>query len=172
VQGWQVVGAAITDLGLGIPVLNIRISTERKVDERTQALAAANERLEHGHLKGDTCLQKLADALRRSVRASDVVVRYGGEEFALVLANADLEVAHRIAEHVRAEVARLGEEHAMSPSGFVSISVGVASAHPGGHIQRDDLLRLADEGLYAAKHGGRDQVAVAPTIQPEYTTGG
>jgi diguanylate cyclase (GGDEF)-like protein len=215
---WQAVGVAVTDLALGVLMLSIRVITERKVNERTQALAAANNRLEqltrtdpltglanrrrlaemldgawtraiatgepvsaimvdidffkqyndrHGHLAGDACLQKVAAALTDSVRAGDLVARYGGEEFSVVLPDADLEVACQIAERVRSGIAGLGQEHATSPGGFLTVSVGVASARPGGDMLREDLFRLADEGLYAAKRDGRDRIAVAPAAQPQ-----
>ncbi|WP_051808291.1 GGDEF domain-containing protein [Actinoplanes subtropicus] len=213
---WQVAGAAVADLALGVLLLGIRVTTERKVDERTRALAAANDRLErltrtdpltglanrrrlaevldgawsraatagepvsvimvdidhfkqyndrYGHLLGDACLGRVATTLTAGVRPGDLVARYGGEEFAVVLADADLDLAHRIAERIRADVAGLGEEHATTPSGFLTVSVGVASIRPGAGDAPDDLLRLADESLYAAKRDGRNRVAVAPAGQ-------
>jgi len=216
-QAWQLVGVAATDTAMGGLMLGIRITTERKVNERTGALAAANEKLEllsrtdpltglanrrrladalnetwqhagttgrpvsaimvdidyfkqyndrFGHLGGDGCLQRLAAALAATARESDIVARYGGEEFAVVLPDTDLAAAAEIAERLRIAVAGLEQEHPASPTGYLTVSLGVASALPGGEDGRRDLLRRADEGLYLAKRNGRNQVAVGPAAQP------
>jgi len=110
----------------------------------------------HGHLMGDRVLVAAVDALRRGVRDSDVVGRYGGEEFLLVLPNTDGEGAREVAERCRELVreARVGTV-------AITASLGVAS-YPTANITRaDDLIHRADEALYRAKERGRDRVILA-----------
>jgi diguanylate cyclase (GGDEF)-like protein/PAS domain S-box-containing protein len=108
-----------------------------------------------GHGVGDRVLAAVADALRRCVRVGDAVVRWGGEEFLLVLPGATLAVAERVAHQVRAELA------AGSDAGVpvVTASIGVASWTPG--ETPEALVARADGALYAAKAAGRDAVRVA-----------
>ena len=107
----------------------------------------------HGHLIGDRVLQALARLLRSAVRELDFVARYGGEEFVILLPETDLAGATRFAERLRREIAGL-----RVPQGpaMITASFGVTACNPGD--SPDDLLRRADEALYAAKHDGRDRV--------------
>jgi diguanylate cyclase (GGDEF)-like protein len=117
------------------------------------AFKAYNDR--YGHQRGDEVLRRVADQLR--VRANGhLVARYGGEEF-VVMACAPLDEASRLGESMRAAIESLALPHEGSPSGYVTISVGVASAVP---LEESPaaLLAQADERLYAAKRSGRNQV--------------
>jgi diguanylate cyclase (GGDEF)-like protein len=114
---------------------------------------------QYGHLAGDACLRLIASTLADSVRGSDVVVRYGGEEFGIVLPGANLVTAYELAERVKSAVVDLRHEHAASPDGYLSISVGVASAVPGKYSP-EELISAADRALYGAKHHGRNRVYV------------
>ncbi|UJB65521.1 sensor domain-containing diguanylate cyclase [Acidovorax sp. YS12] len=120
----------------------------------------------YGHVAGDRCLQRVAQALAGAVqRAGELAARYGGEEFAVLLPDSDelraVAVAHRLREAVR----ELVLEHQASPCGaLVTISVGVACVRPAGgqpleHAQTT-LFQQADEALYRAKQAGRDRVAL------------
>jgi diguanylate cyclase (GGDEF)-like protein len=116
----------------------------------------------HGHLEGDACLRRVAQALLAcGRRTGDVVARYGGEEFALLLPHTSLEEATLVAQHCLAAVDRQAISHGASPLGAqVTVSVGVATLQPD-HRSGDDassLVRLADRALYAAKDGGRHRV--------------
>jgi diguanylate cyclase (GGDEF)-like protein len=114
---------------------------------------------EYGHLAGDTCLRRVADVLRTSIRPStDLVARYGGEEFLVVLPGADLAAASVVAERVRAAVVAMGEAHAGSDEGLVTVSIGVAAAVPSVDDGFDVLLEAADDRLYDAKGRGRNRV--------------
>lgn len=115
----------------------------------------------YGHPAGDRCLQALAHALKYCCRADDVVDRYGGEEFAILLPGTNIEVAGVIARRMLLKVRELQLEHGGSPNGVVTISVGVASMKPNEGIEPEDLVELADQALYKAKHRGRNRVCTA-----------
>jgi diguanylate cyclase (GGDEF)-like protein len=109
-----------------------------------------------GHLAGDQVLREIASLTQKRVRTGEVFARYGGEEFALLLPGTDLQGAVALAEEIRAEVAA----HAFAFEGHTSsmtISVGVARVDEDTRVA-DDLIRSADEKLYAAKLGGRNRV--------------
>ena len=112
-----------------------------------------------GHLRGDECLIAVANALQTTLRRSgDFVARFGGEEFAVVLPNCDQEMAARIAETLRAAVARLAVASPLPGTGCVSVSVGVATSRPNEPVPAAELLAQADAALYLAKEAGRDRV--------------
>ena len=118
----------------------------------------------YGHLTGDQCLIRIAAALQASARrATDLAARYGGEEFSLVLPGIDAVIAPRLAEALRSSIESLDITHEQAPSGKVTISIGVATMVPGAGQDATILLRAADEALYRAKNGGRNQVQVAPS---------
>jgi diguanylate cyclase (GGDEF)-like protein len=116
----------------------------------------------YGHLAGDACLRRVAEALEAVVsRPGDLVARYGGEEFALILAQTDAHGAATVAERARHAVETLAIPHAESAaaSDRVTISAGVATAPPLASAAK--LLSAADDALYRAKAGGRNRVEVA-----------
>lgn len=121
-----------------------------------------------GHLAGDDCLRAVARALTQdTMRPGDVVSRYGGEEFVLVLAATGERGARVVAERARAAVEALRLPHPVSPLGVVTVSLGVATCLPsreGGAPGMASLLRAADEALYAAKHAGRNRTAAAAAL--------
>jgi len=109
-----------------------------------------------GHAVGDRVLRRVAQAAAGALRGSDMIGRYGGEEFVLVLADASPDIAMRIAERVRAAVeASVGE--ADEPG--VTVSLGVAAFIPG--LSVDAILDRADRALYAAKRDGRNRLMLA-----------
>jgi two-component system chemotaxis family response regulator WspR len=115
-----------------------------------------------GHPAGDLCLKKTAAVLTGQLkRPADLAARYGGEEFALLLPDTDLTGGLRVAEACRAALAQLALPHPGAPSGFVTMSLGVACMLPGGDSPADDLVARADAALYAAKRGGRNRVSPA-----------
>jgi diguanylate cyclase (GGDEF)-like protein len=106
-----------------------------------------------GHAEGDAVLKDVAYALRRALRAFDLVYRIGGEEFLVLLPGADLTATADIAEGLRAAVA----ERPLGNGQNVTISLGI-SASSDGSWDYTDLFKQADEALYAAKAAGRDCV--------------
>ncbi len=114
----------------------------------------------HGHDAGDDVLRELAARTIKSVRSVDLAVRWGGEEFLVVMPETDLANAAAVAERLRAAIAR--DLFTVRSSGgklAVTISVGVAAATAGGD-HRDRLLKRADDALYSAKSAGRNRVIV------------
>lgn len=114
----------------------------------------------YGHLAGDAVLKQVAAILNADVPKDCIIARIGGEEFAAVLPEQDLDVAAAFAERLRAQIAaaEIGE-HAGPRR--VTVSIGVAAWLPGMKLV-GDLLRAADEQLYRAKQSGRDRVCRAP----------
>jgi len=114
----------------------------------------------YGHLAGDECLKRLAAVILRTFqRATDFPARWGGEEFAVVLAETDHEAALQAAERLRRAVQRESIPRDDLPTGVVTVSVGVATARPEPETGPDPVETAADEALYEAKHAGRNRVA-------------
>jgi diguanylate cyclase len=113
----------------------------------------------HGHPAGDAVLRALADRLvLHFPRQADCVVRYGGEEFALVLRDCDGAAARHKAEAMREAVRRMTVEHA-GQALLITVSAGVAECVPG--ESAEEWMERADAALYRAKEGGRDRVEMA-----------
>jgi diguanylate cyclase (GGDEF)-like protein len=116
-----------------------------------------------GHQKGDEYLVSLAAQLKRCCRRRmDTPARFGGEEFAIILADTDVTHAIEFAELIRLAVAALDLPHRASPTApFLTVSVGVATATKDGCFASEALIADADRALYAAKNAGRNRVSVA-----------
>lgn len=112
----------------------------------------------YGHGSGDECLARVAKALHSCVqRPGDCLGRYGGEEFAAILANTDLDQALQVAQNFHTSVAALHMPHAQSSvSDQVTISIGVATTKPLADQRPHLLSDAADHMLYAAKHAGKN----------------
>lgn len=110
----------------------------------------------YGHQAGDETLISTANLLRKHLRGSDFICRYGGEEFLLVLPGASPEAAHKRAEEIRKACAEsiIGEEQIK-----ITISLGLAT-YPEHGQQGEEIIIRADIALYASKHNGRNQVTV------------
>jgi two-component system cell cycle response regulator len=111
----------------------------------------------HGHQKGDVVLAAVAETTRSELRSYDIAVRYGGEEFMVVLPETPLSGGIAMAERLRASVGQMVFPPPMETLS-VTVSLGV-SAYPSDSVDSvDQLIRMADEALYRAKAAGRNQV--------------
>ena len=117
----------------------------------------------HGHIAGDRALADLAGVLMTCVREVDIVARYGGEEFGIILPETDAAGAFVVAEKIREAVSMFDFADAEGERDcHMTVSIGVAT-FPVHALEREDLLRQADDALYQAKHFGRDRVR-APRV--------
>jgi len=120
----------------------------------------------HGHAAGDFALRTIAAVLRQSLRQSDIVGRYGGEEFVVIMPETDIAVAQRKIDALReaivnAPIALPGRDRTVN----VTFSAGVA-ALPNDGLDAADLLAAADERLFLAKRSGRNRVVSSPLPVP------
>ena len=122
----------------------------------------------YGHLAGDAALTAVAHALSQVMRSGDdLAARYGGEEFAILLAGCDSDGACAMARRALEAVRALAIDHeASDTAAHVTISVGVATAHPVDTQTIDELLQRADAALYRAKAQGRDRVVADEDTAP------
>ena len=115
----------------------------------------------YGHVAGDHCLAEVARALKSCChRKADLAVRYGGEEFAVLLPNTDIHGALAIAEQIRRSVMDKNITHSGSPTGYVTVSLGCYAFIPTGRDSIEVFIERADAALYQAKHSGRNRSCV------------
>jgi len=119
----------------------------------------------HGHSAGDRAIRHVAECLKELSRDNDTAARLGGEEFALLLANADEQSAWIAAERLRAFV----ESKEVEGVGTVTISLGVASC-PTHALSERAIYAASDAALYRAKEGGRNRAAIAPELNGNVKT--
>ena len=111
----------------------------------------------YGHEAGDLVLKKVGDLLKHFSRASDIACRYGGEEFVLVLPEADIDTVKNRANEFRLAVKTISLLYGGTVLPTISISAGI-SVFPQHGTDADELLKKADDALYQAKRNGRDQI--------------
>ena len=112
----------------------------------------------HGHLIGDQALKAVASALKESLRNVDMVFRFGGEEFMVLLSNTNREAASMVGERLRMAV--LGIQYLVENRAIeLSVSLGCATLLPGESME--SLLRRADNALYVSKRDGRNRLSMA-----------
>lgn len=117
----------------------------------------------YGHQAGDRVLKELGSLLLTTVRTSDIVCRYGGEEFLVVLLDAELAVALTTLERICHDIKRRQIVFRGRQLPGITLSAGVAQ-FPVHGTATTDLLRAADQALYAAKHQGRDRLVISSTV--------
>ncbi|MBL8092601.1 MAG: diguanylate cyclase [Anaerolineales bacterium] len=123
-----------------------------------------------GHRAGDQVLQSVAQIIRFSIRPGDIACRYGGEEFAILLPQADLEAALLVGERLRDSLARTEIPTDTGPI-RVTVSIGAASLTVEDDPDLESLLDRADAALYAAKRAGRNRVQAARGGEPIQSSG-
>ena len=116
---------------------------------------------EHGHLAGDRALVAIAAVLVDTMRGADLIARFGGEEFVLLLTNTGPRMAVDLVDRLRSSVAALALRTDDGRCYGMTVSVGVAALEAGGSDSISRLLLRADQALYRAKNGGRNCVMVA-----------
>ena len=116
----------------------------------------------YGHQAGDDCLQRVAEAFADTIkRPTDLVARFGGEEFALILGGTDAAGALLVAENAIENVRQMQIRHSESlTSEYLSVSAGIATVFANFAMNENDLIKLADAALYQAKREGRDRIYV------------
>ena len=117
----------------------------------------------YGHPKGDQCLRQVATALNEVIkRAGDLVVRYGGEEFAVVLPNTNNEGAMAVAEQLRSAIDALNIPHEHATVGdTLTVSIGIAAGVPQQRGAQCQIVAAAESALYVAKSEGRNRIRIA-----------
>jgi len=116
----------------------------------------------YGHIQGDECLRVVAKTLNNAInRPVDILVRYGGEEFVIVLPNTPEEGAVHIANKVHQGIKEAAIPHTASPiSDILTVSIGIVSIVPDKEMSQTDLVNCADCALYQAKESGRNKTVV------------
>lgn len=125
---------------------------------------------QYGHQAGDQVIRQVANSLKNTCRKVDKIYRYGGEEFLIILPNQDLQSGGIAARHYQQAVQNLAITHEgnqASGTGIVTLSLGVASMFAGSNQTLEDCLQEADQALYLAKAGGRNQVVLFEGTNPE-----
>ena len=115
----------------------------------------------HGHVTGDQVLVEVGKRCQQALRATDLLARWGGEEFIVLLPNTPATQAQQLAERVRATVSASAQLQVQGRAAHVTVSVGVAGAGAGQVGSLEMLIQLADVALYRAKHAGRDRVSLS-----------
>ena len=162
------------------------LSTRRRFDEHFQTVWAEALRERHpvavmmldadffkayndsyGHLDGDVCIKAIATIIRGIARRPlDLAVRYGGEEFLLLLSHTSLQGAKQLAVEIHEALAAANIEHRESPYGRVTLSIGIAAAVPEADMSATGMIDAADRALYRAKHAGRSRTELANIAEP------
>ena len=112
----------------------------------------------HGHAVGDQVLVEVGRRCRRVLRTTDLLARWGGEEFVILLPNTPSDHAHQLAERLRQAVAMTHQLLVRQQPVWITVSIGAAGIAPGEAATLDALLQTSDEAMCHAKNSGRDQV--------------
>jgi diguanylate cyclase (GGDEF)-like protein len=116
-----------------------------------------------GHEAGDILLREVGALFSSRIRGGDVACRYGGEEFLIILTDANLNAARQRAETLKGQVRSLQVHHRGQTLRQVTVSIGVA-AYPDNGTSAQEMINAADKALYRAKTSGRDRIVVADAV--------
>lgn len=111
----------------------------------------------YGHVRGDDCLKKVSRLIEQNTRSLDIVARFGGEEFIVLLNGSNQTTANDITNRILNEIAEEKIEHEMSPFGVITLSAGAFSFNNNEFNLYQDILNNADQLLYISKNNGRNQ---------------
>ncbi len=112
---------------------------------------------QYGHLQGDACLKLIADVIERSIqRPQDIAIRYGGEEFLIILPYTDFEGVKFICDRISTELETINIPHVKSIWGRATVSIGGVIYEHQNKVSFNELINCADKALYAAKSDGRN----------------
>jgi diguanylate cyclase (GGDEF)-like protein len=136
--------------GQALCVLMIDIDNFKQLNDR------------YGHIAGDRVLVALAEKLRDHLRPTDLIARFGGDEFAALLPELSVDDAKHAAERLRQKIADIAMPSLSTP---ITVSIGIATRREGDGV--GSLVQRADEAMYGAKAGGRDRVAVHDGSDPD-----
>ncbi|MEG0938909.1 GGDEF domain-containing protein [Comamonas sp.] len=144
---------------------------KRLADQRLYPMAILAGDIDHfkrindkwGHDRGDEVLQLVSSILKRNVRSQDLVARFGGEEFVILLTRLDLQGAEQVAQRIRQEISN--DKQVLTQGAALTLSFGITSI--ANASQLDGALKQADELLYSAKNAGRDRVHVEGRFYPD-----
>ena len=116
----------------------------------------------YGHLKGDKVLQQIAKTIEKSLkRSTDLVARYGGDEFVVLLPNTDKSGALTVAKNIKEQVEKLNIPHSHTDiSDRITLSIGVSTLEPKVDMDKKRLIDLGDKSLYKSKNQGRNQISL------------
>ena len=114
----------------------------------------------HRHLSGDTLLRKISECIRQSIRTIDSACRYGGEEFAVILPETNLDEASTVAERIRNAV----KEIKLNQQEPVTVSIGISN-YPADGNHKDRIIARADTALYMAKRTGRNRIYCSSELE-------
>jgi diguanylate cyclase (GGDEF)-like protein len=117
-----------------------------------------------GHQVGDILLKEVAGVIKNRVRAGDLACRYGGEEFCLIIAEADSERTYKCVESIREAIRHLSLHNRGQTLGTITVSAGIAT-YPAHGDNSEKLIRAADDALYRAKKAGRDCIFVYEPLE-------
>lgn len=127
----------------------------------------------HGHQAGDSVLQKVAAALNKSSRDTDICCRYGGEEFAVILPDTNAAAAKVLADRIHRNIAAVSRKLPLEYQP-ITVSIGISSSSAANHGAVDQMLKQADMALYRAKNNGRNRTETwqptHPVEKPESCT--
>ena len=120
----------------------------------------------YGHVQGDRCLVDIAQTLSLALDGPrDLVARFGGEEFIVLLPGADATVARKVAERCQRLVQKRAIPHAHSPhEQRITVSIGVGTVVPGASLTPSGFIEVVDQRLYAAKHQGKNRIEAGPDL--------
>ena len=110
----------------------------------------------YGHLAGDKMLRKIGEYIQKSIRRIDMAFRYGGEEFTVILPEAHIDAAYKVAERIRKTIESETSARAMP----ITVSLGIAN-WPKDGVLKEEIIGKADAALYRAKQMGRNRTSMS-----------